>query len=130
MANKNPVLEAKRYVDNARTILREKALKEDDLYIDRKYVKLAGHAAYTGVLMALDGFFGIKTKKWKDVSWYKEQLASVDKKVLNNFVSAYELLHLYMSYDGAREAGIAQLGLKRADEIIQWVEQRTAPPAN
>lgn len=130
MANKNPVLEAKRYVDNARTILREKALNEDDLYIDRKYVKLAGHAAYTGVLMALDGFFGIKTKKWKDVSWYKEQLASVDKKVLNNFVSAYELLHLYMGYDGAREAGIAQLGLKRADEIIQWVEQRTAPPAN
>ncbi|HWV32540.1 MAG TPA: DUF5618 family protein, partial [Dyadobacter sp.] len=119
-------LEAKRYLDNARTILREKALKEDDLYIDRKYVKLAGHAAYTGLLVALDGFFGIKTKKRKDVSWYKEQLASVDKKVLNNFVSAYELLHLYMGYDGAREAGIAQLGLKRADEIIQWVEQRTA----
>ena len=118
MANKNPVLEAKRYLDNARTILREKALKEDDLYIDRKYVKLAGHAAYTGVLVALDGFFGIKTKKRKDVNWYKERLASVDKKVLNNFVSAYELLHLYMGYDGAREAGIAQLGLKRADEII------------
>jgi hypothetical protein len=126
MTDKNPVLEAKRYLDNARTILREKALKEDDLYIDRKYVKLAGHAAYTGLLVALDGFFGIKTKKRKDVSWYKEQLASVDKKVLNNFVSAYELLHLYMGYDGAREAGIAQLGLKRADEIIQWVEQRTA----
>ncbi len=126
MTDKNPVPEAKRYLDNARTILREKALKEDDLYIDRKYVKLAGHAAYTGLLVALDGFFGIKTKKRKDVSWYKEQLASVDKKVLNNFVSAYELLHLYMGYDGAREAGIAQLGLKRADEIIQWVEQRTA----
>lgn len=126
MTDKNPVLEAKRYLDNARTILREKALKEDDLYIDRKYVKLAGHAAYTGLLVALDCFFGIKTKKRKDVSWYKEQLASVDKKVLNNFVSAYELLHLYMGYDGAREAGIAQLGLKRADEIIQWVEQRTA----
>lgn len=126
MANKNPVLEAKRYLDNARTILREKALKEDDLYIDRKYVKLAGHAAYTGVLVALDGFFGIKTKKRKDVNWYKERLASVDKKVLNNFVSAYELLHLYMGYDGTREAVVAQQGLKRADEIIQWVEKRTA----
>lgn len=126
MANKNPALEAKRYLDNARTILREKALKEDDLYIDRKYVKLAGHAAYTGVLVALDGFLGIKTKKRKDVNWYKERLASVDKKVLNNFVSAYELLHLYMGYDGTREAVVAQQGLKRADEIIQWVEQRTA----
>lgn len=126
MAAKDPVSEAKRYVENARTILREKAIKEDDLYTDRKYVKLAGHAAYTGVLVALDGFFGVKTKKRKDVGWYQEQLASIDKKLLGNFVSAYELLHLYMGYDGALEAGIAQLGLKRADEIIQWVEQRTA----
>ena len=123
---KDPISEAKRYVENARTILREKAVKEDDQYTDRKYVKLAGHAAYTGVLVALDGFFGVKTKKRKDVNWYKEQLASVDKKVLNNFVNAYELLHLYMGYDGTREAMVAQAGLKRADEIIHWVEQRTA----
>jgi hypothetical protein len=126
MQQKNPVLEAKRYLDNARTILREKAGKEDDQYTDRKYVKLAGHAAYTGVLVALDGFLGVNTKKRKDVNWYKEQLASIDKKVLNNFVNAYEMLHLYMGYDGIREAVIAQQGLKRADEIIQWVEQRTA----
>ena len=126
MAEKNPILEAKRYVENARTILREKAIKEDDRYTDKKYVKLAGHAAYTGVLVALDGFFGVKKKGRKDVGWYQEQLASVDKKLLNNFVSAYELLHLSMSYDGTREAVVAQQGLKRADEIIQWAEQRTA----
>lgn len=126
MAEKNPILEAKRYVENARTILKEQAIKEDDRYTDRKYVKLAGHAAYTGVLVALDGFFGVKTKKRKDVGWYKEQLASVDKKVLNNFVDAYELLHLYMGYDGTQDAVVAQQGLKRANEIIQWVEQRTA----
>lgn len=126
MADKNPVLEAKRYLDNARTILKEKAMKENDRYSDRKYVKLAGHAAYTGVLVALDGFFGITTKKRKDLNWYKEQLASIDKKVLGNFVDAYELLHLYMGYDGTQNAIVAQQGLKRADEIIQWVEQRTA----
>jgi hypothetical protein len=126
MKENNPVLEAKRYVDNARTILREKAIKEDDRYTDRKYIKLAGHAAYTGVLVALDGFFGRKGKGRKSVDWYTEQLSSVDKKALNNFVSAYEILHLLMSYDGHREVASAQLGLKRADEIIQWVEQRTA----
>ncbi|GGH27854.1 DUF5618 family protein [Dyadobacter endophyticus] len=126
MKEKNPVLEAKRYVENARTILREKAIKENDRYTDRKYVKLAGHAAYTGVLVALDGFFGITTKKQKDANWYKEQLASVDKKVLGNFVDAYELLHLYMGYDGTQNATVAQQGIQRADEIIQWVEQRTA----
>ena len=89
MATKDPVLEAKRYVENARTILREKAIKEDDLYTDRKYVKLAGHAAYTGVLVALDSFFGVKTKKRKDVNWYKEQLATIDKKLLGNFVKVF-----------------------------------------
>lgn len=126
MAEKNPVLEAKRYLDNARTILREKAVKEDDRYTDRKYVKLAGHAAYTGVLLALDGLFGLKTKGRKDVNWYRDQVAVMDKKLLSNFMSAYELLHLSMSYDGNQEVTTAQQGLKRADEIIQWVEQRTA----
>ncbi|SEJ63504.1 hypothetical protein SAMN05216327_114204 [Dyadobacter sp. SG02] len=126
MTDTNTVLEARRYLDNARNILKEKAVKENDRYTDRKYVKLAGHAAYTGVLVALDGFFGITTKKRKDVSWYREQLASIDKKVLGNFVDAYELLHLYMGYDGTQNAIVAQQGLKRADEIIHWVEQRTA----
>ena len=126
MTYENPVLEAKRYVENARTILREKAIKENHRYTDRKYVKLAGHAAYTGVLVALDGFFGVTIKKRKDVNWYKEQLASIDKKVLANFVDAYELLHLFMGYDGAQNAVVAQEGLQCANEIIQWVEQRTA----
>nr|WP_295928528.1 DUF5618 family protein [uncultured Dyadobacter sp.] len=126
MPNKNPVLEAKRYLENARTILREKAVKEDERYRDPKYVKLAGHAAYTGVLVALDGLFNVEKKGRKDVGWYQEQLASIDRKVLANFVSAYQLLHLSMSYDGNQETKTAQLGLKRANEIIQWVEQRTA----
>ena len=126
MKEKNPVLEAKRYLDNARTILREKAVKEDDRYSDQKYVKLAGHAAYTGMLVALDGLFGLKNKGRKDVNWYKEQLSTMDRKVLTKFMSAYELLHLSMSYDGNQEVSTAISGLKRADEIIQWVEQRSA----
>lgn len=126
MAAKDPVSEAKRYVENARTILREKAIKEDDRYTDRKYVKLAGHAAYTGVLLALDGLFGIKEKGRKNINWYREQVARTDKKLLTNFMSAYELLHLSMSYDGNQDISTAQTGLRRADEIIQWVEQRTA----
>lgn len=126
MAEKNPVLEAKRYVENARTILSEKAVKENDLYTDRKYVKLAGHAAYTGVLLALDGLFGLKSKGRKDINWYREQVAKTDKKLLSSFMSAYELLHLSMSYDGNRDVSTARSGLKHADEIIHWVEQRTA----
>jgi hypothetical protein len=124
MVKKNSILEARRYLDNARAILREKALKEDEYYQDEKYVKLAGHAAYAGVLIALDSLLGDKKKGRKEVSWYKEQLAAMDKKVLKHFISAYDLLHLSMSYDGNPETAVAQLGLKRAEEIISWVETR------
>jgi hypothetical protein len=124
MIKKNSILEARRYLDNARAILREKALKEDEYYQDEKYVKLAGHAAYAGVLVALDSLLGDKKKGRKEVSWYKEQLAVLDKRVLKHFISAYDLLHLSMSYDGNPETAVAQLGLKRAEEIISWVETR------
>jgi hypothetical protein len=124
MVRKNSILEARRYLDNARAILREKALKEDEYYQDEKYVKLAGHAAYAGVLVALDSLSGDKKKGRKEVSWYKEQLAAMDKRVLKHFISAYDLLHLSMSYDGNPETAVAQLGLKRAEEIISWVETR------
>ena len=96
------VEEAKRYLANAREILRDKAHKEDGIYQDTKYVKLAGHAAYSGVLVALDGLLGKKGKGRKDperrpVDWYKQQLAKLDKRLLNSFVGVYDTLHLSMS---------------------------------
>jgi hypothetical protein len=121
----NAILEAKRYIDNAREILREKANKEDGYYQDAKYVKLAGHAAYSGLLVALDGLLGKKGKGRKDVDWYKQNLAKLDKRILNSFVSAYDILHLSMAYDGIPDAEVTQTGLKRAESIIDWVEQRT-----
>ena len=124
----NNIIEARRYLDNAKEILRDKARKEDGLYQDRKYVKMAGHTAYTGVLLALDQLFGdAKSKGRKDVSWYKTRLAKMDKKVLDNFNDVYDLLHLSMSYDGARAASVANDGFKFAENIIDWVETRTAP---
>ena len=122
----NTVLEAKRYIENAREILRDKARKEDGYYQDTKYVKMAGHTAYAGVLVALDGFLGKKGKGRKDVSWYKEHLAKLDKRILSSFVGAYDTLHLSMSYDGNPLASVATAGLQEADTIIGWVETRTA----
>ncbi|TLU99079.1 DUF5618 family protein [Dyadobacter luticola] len=120
------VQEGRRYLSNAKEILREKARKEDGYYEDPKYVKMAGHTAYTGILLVLDDLFGKKTKGRKDVDWYKQQLASMDKKVLNSFSTAYQVLHLDMAYDGARNADLAKLGLEEAERIISWVETRTA----
>ena len=120
----NHVQEARRYLDNARQLLRDNARKEDGIYQDTKYVKLAGHAAYAGVLVALDGLLGKKSKGRKDVDWYKQQLAGLDKKQLGRFVAAYDTLHLSMSYDGNPDAVVAQAGLNQAETIIDWVDQR------
>jgi len=118
------IIEAHRYLENAKEILRDKAKKEEGLYLDKKYVKLAGHAAYTGILVALDGLFGIKKKGRKSVDWYQEELSKVDKKVLNRFNSAYEVLHLSMGYDGASNAKVAIAGIEDAEQIINWVETK------
>jgi hypothetical protein len=118
--------EARRYIANAREILRDKAQKEDGYYQDAKYVKMAGNTAYSGILVALDYLLAPKKKGRKDVSWYKEQLALLDKKVLGAFVSAYDTLHLSLGYDGNPSAAVAQAGLSDAETIISWVETRTA----
>ena len=120
------VQEAKRYIDNAKEILREKAHKDNGFYVDRKYVRMAGNTAYNGILVALDGILEMRAKGRKDVNWYKERLAKLDKGILNAFLSAYDTLHLALGYDGNLNAKIAQAGLEDAESIINWVEQRTA----
>ena len=118
------IAEAHRYLDNAKEILRDKAQKEDGAYKDRKYVKMAGHTAYSGVLVALDGLFGIKKKGRKSVLWYQEELGKMDKKILNNFNIVYDTLHLSMAYDGNLSVVISNEGLKQAEQIINWVEKK------
>jgi hypothetical protein len=122
----NQILEAKRYIDNAKEILSSKAKKEDGFYTDKKYVRLAGHSAYMGVLTALDSAFGEKTKKGKrkDVNWYKENLAKTNKKLLYRFLSAYDTLHLALGYDGNLDAKVANAGFENADTIIKWAESK------
>ena len=118
------IVEAHRYLENAKEILREKAQKEDKYYKDAKYVKMAGNTAYNGLLVALDGLFGIKKKGRKSVDWYQEELGKIDRMILNAFNSAYEVLHLSMGYDGVLSAKIAAVGLEEAETIIKWVEAK------
>ena len=87
---------------------------------------MVGNTAYNGILVALDGILEMKAKGRKDVNWYKERLAKLDKGILNAFLSAYDTLHLALGYDGNLNAKIAQAGLEDAESIINWVEQRTA----
>lgn len=120
------IQEARCYLDNAKQILREKAIKDDGYYQDARCIKMAGHTAYAGILVALDEFLGKKSKGRKDVDWYKSNLSEIDKKVLNAFLTAYQILHLDIAYDGAKSAELASTGFKEAEKIINWLETRAA----
>lgn len=123
---KDAVGEARRYLDNAREILREKAGNTDGYYKDKKYVKMAGHTAYSGVLVALDSFLNVKKKGRKSVEWYQQELLSADKKIRDRFNSAYEILHIFMGYDGVSNSKVVKEGLHEAEEIINWIDIRTS----
>lgn len=115
----NPnIKEAQRYIANAKEILSEKAKKKDGYYTDTKYVKIAGDTAYKGVLVALDGVFGKKSKGRKDIDWYRQNTAKWNKKLLPVLNSAYDILHLSLGYDGALDARVANVGFDNAERII------------
>jgi pyruvate/2-oxoacid:ferredoxin oxidoreductase alpha subunit len=121
------IADAKRHIENARKILREKGKKEDGFYTDAKYVAIAGHTAYRGILIALNELMkqhGIKKSTRKHVDDYRDFLAQLDRKVLNYFNTAYNILHLDMGYDGLGDFKTVQPGLKCADIIINWVEKK------
>lgn len=121
----DPISEARRYLENAKTILSEKARKEDSHYLDKKYIKMAGHTAYSGVLVALDALLSDKKKKTrKSVEWYQKEISSLDRKITTSFADVNEILHLSMSYDGILNAAVIAIGMQQAEKIINWSEQR------
>jgi len=132
--------EAIRYMDNAKEYLKN-AQKDGNMYRDVKYVKTACGTAYSGVLVALDGFLKSKgindTKKVrKTVEYYQYNLAKLDKKMLDHFVCAYKILHLSGYYDGLENVTVIKEGFTEANKIIDKVKpaglngspQKTTPP--
>ena len=118
-------IESLRYLTNAKEILSTKANKEDGYYQDKKYVKLAGHAAYSGVLVALDEALNRPKKVRVSVDWYQKELAMRDKKVLNYFNEVYQYFHLVMGYDGFGKEKTATDTFEVALKIIEWSESKT-----
>jgi len=119
--------EAIRYMDNAKDVLK-KSGKEGLSYIDDKYVKMACGTAYSGVLVALDGFFIIKEvnklkkDKRKDKKYYESGLAGSFNKILDTYNEAYKILHLYGYYDGVRNTKVVAAGFELAYEIIEKIK--------
>ena len=118
--------EALRYMDNAKGYLKN-AQKEDDFYLDKKYVKTACGTAYNGLLVALDGFFTLrdlkpKGKERKSIEFYQRNITRIDKKMLNTLNSAYEILHLLGYYDGITKASVVKEGFDLAYTIIERIK--------
>lgn len=120
----HPIQEAERYLQNARQILSEKGGKDGDYYSDRKYVKIAGHTAWCGVLVALDAALGIKLglkrKQRPEFKDYQAAVSKIDNKMNRLLLNSYETLHKTLGYDGNLNCNIVQSGLKEAQNIIDW----------
>ena len=119
--------EAIRYMDNAKECLK-KANKEDEYYRDSKYVKMACGTAYSGVLVALDGFLMLKgvdrtnRKQRKSIEYYQSNITKIDKKMLDYLNSAYKILHLSGYYDGVEDAIVVKRGFDEAYRIIDKIK--------
>ena len=66
MEKKNPIEEAKRYLQNAKDVLKNNTTVDNDgYYSDSKYVRMAGNTAWNGCLIALDAAYDIKKRDMK-----------------------------------------------------------------
>ena len=118
----DPVAEARRYVENAQTLLKEHGNLdyETQLYQDRKYVRMAGNTLWNGVLLILDAVFQVKKvgRLHPDVIDYRDEVAKREKKLLALFNTAYETIHVYMGYDGNLDRATCLSGIRLATSII------------
>jgi hypothetical protein len=123
--------EALRYMRNAEETL-QKAGKENNFYLDAKYVRSACGIAYLGVLLALDIWLELKgmpmpakrdkKKRHRSIDMYKYDIGRLDGKMLINLNTIYDVLHLAGYYDGVTNVRIIQEGFAVACEIIAKIK--------
>ena len=122
MKKKDPISEARRYVDNAKTLLVEHGELdvETHSYNDPKYVKMAGDTLWKGVLLVLDAVFHVRKDRRTRVHIedYREAIVKRDKKLLQFVNNGYDILHIYMGYDGVQDKTTCDSGFRIANTII------------
>jgi len=119
--------ESMRYMDNAEETL-QKAGRDGPHYVDRKYIQTACGIAYNGLLIALDawlkfkGFPDLSKKQRKSIGYYKDAVATLDKKMLSYLDVAYDILHLSGYYDGVKGVKTVKEGFDTAYYIIEKIK--------
>jgi hypothetical protein len=126
MKKKDPIAEARRYVENAKTTLRENGELNVDMnrYEDDKYVRAAGNYLWLGVIKALDAVFDVRAdhRTRVDVNDYKQAVGKRDRKLLAYVDDGYNVMHLSMNYDGVQSKNVSDEGFRLANLIIDRCE--------
>lgn len=127
MKKKNPIEEARRYVQNAKDVLNEKTKLnvETQTYEDSKYVRAAGNYLWLGVLKALDAVFDVRKdhRTRVHIDDYLEAVSKRDKKLLDWVDNGYMVMHLSMNYDGVKDKKVCAQGFCLAEQIIDRCEK-------
>ena len=122
MRIKKPIDEARRYVENAYTVLKEHGdlNAEGRRYEDEKYVRAAGNYLWLGTLMALDAVFHVRSDRRTrvNINAYLDAIGKRDRKLLNWVDDGYRIMHLYMNYDGIQSKATCDEGFRIANDII------------
>ena len=122
MEKKNPVEEARRYVENAKKLLVENGELDVKmrLYSDKKYVRMAGDTLWKGVLLILDAVFHVRKDRRTRVHIedYVVAVHKCDGKLSKLVNTGYDTMHLYMGYDGTPDKDICDSGFRIANDII------------
>ena len=130
MKKKDPIAEARRYVDNASKTLKENGEYDVELkrYNDEKYVRAAGNYLWLGVLMALDAVFHVRKDRRTrvDINDYREAVGKRDRKLLRLMNDGYDTMHLSMNYDGNSVKDVSDSGIRLANTIIDRCEMMLA----
>lgn len=130
MKRKDPIAEARRYVENAHKALNENGELdvETKIYQDDKYVRAAGNYLWLGVLMALDAVFHVRKDRRTrvDINNYLDAVGKRDRKLLNYVNSGYDVMHLYMNCDGNPAKDVSDAGFRLANAIIDRCETMLA----
>ena len=122
MVKKDPVEEARRYMENAKTLLVEHGELdvETHSYNDPKYVKMAGNTLWIGVLYILDAVFHVRADRRTRVHIedYLEAIGKRDMKLLRLVNMTYDNAHIAMGYHGEQNKDVCDSCFRMANDII------------
>lgn len=120
--------EAKRYLANGKETISKSPI-EGKLYADEKYVRKDAGIAYLAALKAMDAYLvrrGIPHENLpKSIEEYwvmKKKFIPHNGKFTENLTLAYQNLHIYAYYHGARSVNVVKEGVQAVKQIISMLE--------